>query len=193
MRDWGYRPPPSELAPVATAQKAFRDRCGSKQLPYSVAFDGSIDDVDVLDYMVYEGIEFPSPALESSAFVCGEVVRRAAALEWVISYRGDWLIASPEESSSSIAICPLARLHELECCGGPTRAVRHLWFVQQAALECLLRCGSEREPMIRELLQEDGEYLTHLQSSLERLQNPDPSEKRDQRAHRSRGKRKRPR
>ncbi len=193
MRDWGYLPSQSELAAVATAQKAFRDRCESKKLPYSVAFDGSIDDVDALDYMVYEGIGFPSPALENSAFICGEVVRRAAALEWVISYRGDWLIASPEEGFSSIAICPLARLHELECAGGPTRAVKHLWFVQQAALECLLCCGAEREPMIRELLAGDGDYLTHLQSSLERLQNPDRSEKHDHRAHRSRGKRNRPR
>jgi hypothetical protein len=191
MRDWGYLPSPSELEAVTTAQKAFRDRCESKQLPYSIAFDGSIDDVDALDYMVYENIQFPSPALENSAFVCGEVVRRAAALEWVISYRGDWLIASPEESFSSIAICPLARLHELECAGGPARAVKHLWFVQQAVLECLLPCGPEREPMIRELLQDGGEFVSHLQSSLERLQNPDRSKKHDHRANPSRGKKKR--
>lgn len=173
MRDWGFRPSPAELAAVEQAQTAFRDRWESISPPFPAAFNGAIEDVNALDYMEYEGIDFPVPRLECSALVCGEVVRRAADLEWVVSYRGDWFVASPDQSLASVAICPLARLHELECGGSPS-SEKHLWFVQEAAIECLLPCGPEGEPMIRALLGDCGGYVAHLQNALERLQNPGP-------------------
>ena len=190
MRHWGFLPSPAELAAVTAAQKAFRDRWESIRPPCSTTFDGTIQDVHALDYMDYEGIDFPLPGLEGSALVCGEVLRRAAGLEWVISYRGDWFVASREESSGPVAICPLARLHELEC-GEPPGGMKHLWFVQRAALECLLPCGPEREPMIRELLAGSGDYVAHLQNSLERSQNPSRSAEHGKQGRRSPGKKKR--
>jgi hypothetical protein len=188
MRHWGYQPSPAELAAVNAAQMAFRDRWESIRPPFQAAFDGTIQDAHAIDYMDYEGIDFPLPGLEGSAMVCGEVVRRAAGLEWVISYRGDWFVASQEESLARVAICPLARLHELEC-GGPP--MKHLWFVQRAALECLLPCGPEREPMIRELLDGRDYYVAHLQNSLERLLSSSRSAEHNKQGHRSRDKKKR--
>jgi hypothetical protein len=190
MRHWGFAPSPAELAAVKAAQDAFRDRWESIRPPFPVAFDGTIEEVHAIDYMDYESIEFPHPRLEISALVCGEVVRRAAGLEWVISYRGDWFIAPPEDSIASVAICPLARLHELEC-GGLPRSARHLWFVQKAALECLLECGPDREPMIRKLLEGRDYYLDHLQNSLERLQSPNRSAQHNTRKRRRAGRKKR--
>jgi hypothetical protein len=175
MRNWGFLPSPGELAKVTAALQSFRERWASIRPPFPAAFDGTIADVHALDYMNYEGINFPLAGIEGSALVCGEVVRRAAGLEWVISYRGDWFIASPEESWPTVALCPLARLHEIECGGAPQFGM-HLWFVQKAAFECLLLCGPERQPIIRELLDGDGDYLEWVEKTLESLRRSSRSE-----------------
>jgi hypothetical protein len=168
MRNWGFLPSPQELLLVTATLQALRERWASIRAPFPVAFDGTIADVRALDYMDYEGIDIPQAGIESSAMVCGEVIRRAAGLEWVISYRGDWFVASHEEDWPAVAICPLARLHEIEC-GGVPQFGKHLWFVQQAACECLSFCGPEREPMIREILDGGSEYLERLETMLEVL------------------------
>jgi hypothetical protein len=111
MRSWGFLPSPEELQSVTAAMTAFRERWASIQPPFPAAFDGTIADVRALGYLSYEGIEFPEGGIEAAALVCGEVLRRAAGLEWVISYRGDWFVASPEGRWPAIAICPGARLH----------------------------------------------------------------------------------
>jgi hypothetical protein len=191
MRDWGFLPSPEELAPLGDALRAFRERWASIRPPFPATFDGTIADVRALDYMDYEGIDSPRPGIEAPAMICGEVIRRAAGLEWVISYRGDWFIASPEESRPAIAVCPLARLHEIECGGGP-RSGKHLWLVQRAAFECLLLRGPEREAAIRELLDVGGEYLGRMEETLEALRLSDRSEQHS-RGNRGRpGKKKRP-
>lgn len=168
MSQWCFRPSPEQLAAVTAAQEAFRAKCASIRLPFGAEFDGTIEDVHAVDYMEYEGLDFPACGLEAAAFVCGEVLRRAAGLEWVISYRDGWFVASENEARSPVVICPLARLHELECSGVPQFG-KHLWFLQEAAFECLLRCGPERETTIRELLDDEGEYLDYVKRTLEAL------------------------
>jgi len=168
MRNWGFVPSAQDLVAVTATLQSFRERWASIRRPFPAEFDGKIADVHALDYMEYEGIAFPGPGIEGSAMVCGEVIRRAADLEWVISYRGDWFVASREESWRTIAICPLARMHEIEC-GGAPQFGKHLWFVQRAAVECLLLCGPEREPMFRKLLDEGGDYLDRLEKTMETL------------------------
>ena len=81
MRDWGFVPSAAELAVVKDAQAAFSERWESIRPPFQARFNGGIDDVRALDYMDYEGIEFPAPGLERAALVCGEVVlaRRASS------------------------------------------------------------------------------------------------------------------
>jgi hypothetical protein len=168
MRNWCFLPSPQELAAVSAAAKAFRDKWESIRPPFPAAFDGTITDVRAIDYMDYEGIDLPRGGLEASAMVCGEVLRRAAGLEWVISYRGDWLVVSREEIWPAIAVCPLSRLHEQECGAAPPVG-KHLWFLQKAAFECLLLCGPEREPMVRGLLDGGGDYLESVETTLEML------------------------
>ncbi len=119
MPSWGFPASPEDLACVPAAAKAYRDKWASIRPPFPAEFDGTVADAHALDYMQYEGIGFPQGGVETAAMVCGEVLRRAAGLEWVISYRGDWFVASREEDWPAIAICPLARLHEIECGGVP--------------------------------------------------------------------------
>jgi hypothetical protein len=175
MRDWGFVPGPEELAAVRAAADAFRARWESIRPPFHAAFDGSLTDIHALDFMTYEGINLPPGGIESAALVCGEVLRRAADLEWVISYRGDWFVASPELRDPNIAICPFARLHEIEC-GGPRGSGMYAWFIQKAAFDCLLRgeTGTEREPALRALMEDAESYLGRVEWLLDRLGRPLP-------------------
>ncbi len=164
MRHWGFPASPAELEAVAAAARLYRDHCASLPLPTRAAFDGTIDDVRTLDYLAYEGLDPREAGIESAALVCGEVLRRAAGLEWWISYRGDWFVASPEDSSH---VCPLARLHELEC--GRRRggaAGTYLWCIQEAAFDCLPFLEGEAERRTRELLEGGGDYLDFVERVL---------------------------
>jgi hypothetical protein len=170
MRDWGFAPSAEELEAVATAARLYRDHCASLRLPTRAAFDGSIDDVLTLDYLAYEGLEPRGAGIETAALVCGDVLRRAASLEWLVSYRGDWFVASREGSPHEIAICPLARLHELECGGRRGGASgMHLWFIQQAAVACIPVLDGETERNVRELLGDGGCYRGFVEKALAQL------------------------
>src|SRR5262249_49428509 len=113
MRNWGFLASPDDLKSVEAAAELYRDRWASIRAPFPAAFDGSMADGCALEYMAYEGILLPGGGIEPASLVCGEVLRRALTLEWVISYRGDWFVASREEAIHEIAICPIARLHEI--------------------------------------------------------------------------------
>ena len=165
MQDWGFAPSEKELEAVQVAATAFRDKWASIKPPFPAVFDGTIADVHALDYMEYEGIGFPQGGIEAAAIVCGEVIRKAASLKWVISYRGDWFVASEGETYAAIAICPLARLHEIEC-GGAPQFGKYRWFLERAAFECLLAGDPAREPFIRKLLKADGEYVERVERTL---------------------------
>ncbi len=174
MRDWGFPPSPDDLAAVAAAATLYRDHWASIRPPFPAVFDGSITDIEALDYMAYESVEPPGGGIEPAAMVCGEVLRLAAGLEWVISYRGDWFVASGEDAFHDIAICPLARLHELECrWRGVTEM--HTRFIQQAAFDCLLFLEGEEERRVREIIESSGRYLESVERTLQRLRRIDPS------------------
>lgn len=174
MRDWGFPPSPDDLAAVAAAAKLYRDHWASIRPPFPAAFDGSMADVRALDYLAYEGVDAPGGGIEPAAMVCGEVLRRAAGLEWTISYRGHWFVASRDDAFHDIAICPLARLHEIEC-GGRRGATMHTWFIQKAAFDCLLFLEGEEERRVREVIESSGTYLESVQTTLEQLRLIGPS------------------
>lgn len=173
MRDWGFTPSPDDLAAVAAASKLYRDHWASIRPPFPASFDGSIADVRALDYMAYEGVDAPGSGIEPAAMVCGEVLRLAAGLDWVVSYRGDWFVASGDDASCEIAICPLARLREIEC-GGRRGAMMHMWFIQQAAFDCLLLLEGDEERRVREIIANTGAYLESVERTLERFRLLDP-------------------
>jgi hypothetical protein len=181
MRDWGFLPSPEDLRALTVATNAFRERWASIRPPFPAAFDGTLTDVRALDYMNYEGIDFPQGGIEVAALVCGEVLRRAAGLEWVISYRGDWFVAAPEDREPTIAICPLARLHEIECGGGPRGWGMFNWFIEKAAFDCLLGCEPESERALSALLESPNDYLGRVERTLRQIGRPTPSDLRGRR------------
>jgi hypothetical protein len=178
MRYWGYPAPPEELAKVAEAADAFRRFWGRiNPQPFPCKFDGTSEDVRALDFLAYEGIGYGEMAsdqrsgIERAALVCGEVLRRAAGFEWVISYRGDWMVAPHEDDGIPFAFCPLARLHEAECAVGWGR---HGWVVEQGALMAYaVLDDAKAERRTAKLLAGLGsDYRQMLQRTVERLGGP---------------------
>src|SRR4051812_15336666 len=107
MRDWAFPVPEEELKQIESAAAQFRELWTSIRPPFRQGFDYMVKDVLAIDYLHYEGINFPKCGVEGAALVCGEVLRRAAGLEWVCTYRGDWFIASPADHWPRVCICPV--------------------------------------------------------------------------------------
>lgn len=172
MRKWGQSVPADELVIVEQAIAAFRDLWTSICPPWFHVFDGTVKDVRAIDYLEYEQIEFPSCGVEGAALVCGEVLRRAARLEWVRSHRGDWFVASAEDEWPGVAICPLVRVHEVQF-GGTPQFGRFMWFLSRSALDCLaLAPDLETEADLRELVTVDADYVRGLESAIVNLRRP---------------------
>jgi hypothetical protein len=168
MRQWGFPIPLEELAAVEEAAAAFGRLWTSIGPPWPHAFNGTVNDVRAIDYLDYEGIGFPQCGVEGAALVCGEVLRRAARLQWVCSYRGDWFVASPEDDWPRVAICPVVRVHELEFAGVP-RDGRFMWFLSRAALDCLAVAAADAEADLRNLLVFGDDYVHELERTVDAL------------------------
>ncbi len=180
MSDWYFPPSAEDRARVEAALRICREAWGSiLNPPFPAAFDGSMNDVEALDYADYEGLSLRGVGLEEAALVCGETLRRAAGLEWAVSYRGDWLLAWDPREFSPFAVNPLARLHELECGGGLRGHGVHAWFVRQAAFEIWPFLESEeRRREVRGLFETDVVFLDRAAAALEALRGPPPRRRR---------------
>jgi hypothetical protein len=171
MRAWGKSVSAAELGIIARACDAFRRKWESFESPWPARFDGTITDCKAMDYMLRAGVEFPDCGIGGAALVCGEVLRRAAELEWVVSHRGDWFVASPEGVDSAIAICPLIRLHEMEF-GGVPKEGKYRRMVVRAALDCLDLAPARVTPKLLQLLDADDEYVRGMTMLLKRVALP---------------------
>lgn len=173
MRQWGFKVPADELVEVDHAIAAFRDLWASIRPPWPHAFDGTANDVRALDYIHYEGIPLPNCGIDGAALVCGEVLRKAAQLEWVRSHRGDWYVATSEDKWPAIAICPIVRVHELWFSGTPQFG-RFTQFVSRAALDCFPYASPETEVALRELLKLGDEDIDSLERTIKTWRSVGP-------------------
>ncbi len=154
-----------ELARIENATLAFCDLWARIKPPWPHNFDGTYEDVRAIDYLDYEGVAFPDCGIEGAALVCGEVLRRAANLQWKSDYCGDWYITS----SYGIAICPVTRVHEFFYAGIPQFG-KFLWFVSQAALDCLRFIDSEHQQILYGFILENEDFVHGLDLTLKALQ-----------------------
>ena len=172
MRSWGFLPSPQELEAFTAPLEAFREKWSSINAPFPAFFDGQLVDVRALDYVNYEGIDFPGASVEARR----DGLRRSHSPRgWPgvgdqLSRLGSSLRtrkAYPPSRSAPWLVCTSSNA------AGPQFG-KHLWLVQQAAFECLLICDRGQEPSIRALLDGNAEYLERVDKTLEALRNPHP-------------------
>jgi hypothetical protein len=172
MSNWFYEPSTEDLRAISNAQAEFREVWHRmNRPPFDAQFDGSVKDVNAIDYLQYEGFKFPDSGLTGVALICGEVLRIAAGMRWMIDYRGDWLLV-PEFGT---AINPLSRLLEMECTGIPQFG-RCSRFVSRAALE-LLEFTSDSLAPIQQLVALDEYSATTVARALSTARNGKSCEK----------------
>ncbi|MDB5330221.1 MAG: hypothetical protein JWP03_1372 [Phycisphaerales bacterium] len=165
MSDWFFQPSAKYLTAVEQAQAEFRNVWNQlKPPPFAAPFTGEAVDIRAMDYLDYEGIDDPPCGIEGAALVWGEVLRRAADMRWVMSYRGDLMLASSDES---MLMCPFPRVFEVKRRSIPQFG-KYQWAMEQAIVE-LIVCDRGEE-LIRRLLSrippdEDGGYTWEITES----------------------------
>lgn len=168
MRDAIFPMPPEELVAIDRAATAFREQWAKvKNAPWPAAFDFTLRDVETIDYMEYEGLKFPECGTEGAVLIVAEVVRRAAQLQWYMSYRGEWIITD-KDSWSGVAVAPRARFHEYEC-GRRTQFDNYLNLMAELALDCV---WAEHGDGLLGLFPQGSEYFDRVQKKLDRIRRP---------------------
>ena len=136
---WQQPATEDQLLRVTLACDAFR-RHWAKFFTLTGAgtFEGEVSDIRAIDYLEYEGLDFPSNDLEVVALVWGQVLARQLGLEWISSPFGDLLLgqAAPDRFEMAVAIWPYARVLEMECSGRPQFG-RFGWLTRRVIASCL--------------------------------------------------------
>lgn len=157
--------PEGQLTAIDRAAAAFREQWARiKNAPWPAAFDFTLNDVHTVDYMEYEGLKFPDCGTDGAVLIVAEVVRRAAGIQWYMSYRGEWILAD-SNNFGGFAVAPRARFHEYEC-GRGAQDDNYLNLMAELALECV---WAEHGEGLLALFPEGSEYFDLLQKKLDRI------------------------
>ena len=125
-----------DIAPIAAARAEFRDHWRSfRAMPFACDFDGSDEDARALDYLDYEGLSYPKSDVEGASLVWGNVLATKVGMKWVLSYRGDLLLAL-DGPGNRITVWPFARVLESRERALPQDG-RYQWLLAQVARDCL--------------------------------------------------------
>jgi hypothetical protein len=144
---WGRSADDFELTCVATAAAEYRAVWASmKEPPFAALFNNSVTDIRALDYLHYEGFDDPPCGIEGAALVCGEVLRQAAGLVWIIDHDGNWFIATPENEWPAFVLCPLIRLREIQFARTPQFGRYDLWLTR-AVMDNLSTRGNDNRSL----------------------------------------------
>src|SRR5688500_18677134 len=173
MSDWYCLASAEQLAAVEKAAGEFRRIWNGIELPFSTSFTGEMTDVRAMDYIDYESLGTPACGIEGAALVWGEVLRQLFGMQWVISYRGDYMLAFPEDDWPSVVIWPFARLLELTVASTPQLG-KYGWAMERAILDVMTTVGlsDEQEQRLSQII--DGADVGYLKKVAEdvRLREP---------------------
>lgn len=128
---------PEDLASVVAARAEFRAHWATfRAMPFACEFDGTLQDVQALDHMDYEGLAYPPSDINGAALVWGNVLVERAGMRWARSYRGDLLLTLPGPDGR-VTVWPFARVLEAHERTFPQFG-RYAWMLRQAADDLLL-------------------------------------------------------
>jgi hypothetical protein len=164
MSNYYYDATEEDLKPLRQAAGELRSYWAKMDSPRPASFEGERSDIEALDWLDYEGISLPSSGLEGASLIWGEVIRKALEMKWVVSYRGDLMIASVEEDDPCRKlIWPFARIFEVQQRRFPQFG-KYNWTLQQIVVDLLtFFSDDEEERKLMSLVDpEDRDFLTRI-------------------------------
>ena len=104
-------------------------------MPFACGFAGTIEDVNALDYLDYEGLGYPRSDIDGAALVWGNVVARQLGMAWQVSYHED-LLLTLDSPGKRITIWPYARVLEVRE-RSLSQYGRYAWLLDRVMQDCL--------------------------------------------------------
>jgi hypothetical protein len=171
------RPRPAtfdDLEPVRSALAEFRTHWTvtiptlHEQVP--CPFDGRPEDVDAIDYLDYEGLDYPPCGVAGAALVWGNVLAANGPFPWFVDGQGGLVLRL--EGIPSIVIWPFGRVWESQNGGFPQDG-KYAWLLKSTLGHALSEgdfCDEDETAMLSlmEWLSRGGrDYLVVAKCGLE--------------------------
>ena len=104
-------------------------------MPFECDFAGTLTDVEVLDYLDYEGLPYPPSDIDGTALVWGNVVAKQLGMSWFTTLAGE-LLLHHYAPGNRITIWPLARVLEIQERSMPQFG-KYEWILIRTIRECM--------------------------------------------------------
>jgi hypothetical protein len=158
-----------ELQAVRAAQDEFRAHWASIRPIFPCSFEGTIDDIDALDYLDYEGLSYPSSGQVGAALVWGNVVASQLPFRWSFDDEIGGLILQSHERE--LTIWPFGRVYESQR-SAETQFAKYRRLLEWVVLQSLglNLLDEDDKPRLLGLLEDDDSGLaSSVEYALERL------------------------
>ena len=125
-----------QLSEVQRALAEFRAHWQSfSAMPPIGGFSGTLEDVHALDYLDYEGLQYPPSGFSGAALVWGNVLACQLEMAWVTDSDGHRLLLH-DVPGSRIAVWPFARVLEVQKRSVP-QFEKYAWILKGVIRDCL--------------------------------------------------------
>lgn len=161
-----------ELEAVRTARKEFRACWESIRPIFPCAFDGTAVDIDALDYLDYEGLNYPDSSHAGASLVWGNVVATQMPFHWFFDEELGGLVLRSQ--GSELTIWPFGRVYESQR-SAETQFDRYRRLLEWVILQSLglHLLGDEDRPRLLALLNAGdsglGAFLEYASGQLREL------------------------
>lgn len=130
-----HKPPHPFSAELAAAQSEFRAHWRSFPNIFPCEFAGTLEDINALDYLDYEGLRYPPSYWKGAALIWGNVLVQQLGFSWATGPDGEFLLTH-DAPDNRITILPYARILEAQERSRP-KFGRYAWLLDRAIQECL--------------------------------------------------------
>ena len=143
---------------------------GERPALFPCAFEGTIDDIEALDYLDYEGLGYPASGLAGAALVWGNVVARHLPFVW--AFDDDLAGLVLHDPGRALTVWPLGRVFESQR-SFETQFDKYRWLLAGVVLQCMPRppVEDDRPRLLRFLGKDDAGLIPYLEYALKQMQD----------------------
>lgn len=137
-----------DLKRVIEVCAEFREHWKAAVSPTNSVMDfcGAHSDIDALDYLDYEGLEYPPSGYCGASLVWGNVVVTNSHFSWFLNDKGDYFLVG-EDCGRTQAFWPYARVLEIQS-GSTPQFDKYNWILFEFVHRYLLNFPDEPWKML---------------------------------------------